>query len=293
MTTQPAMAPHDLIDKTFTWRGEDHFILMYHHVGSLQQLGVLAPFVVSPAAFRSQLDSIEARGLKVETLREVFRGRRTRDRSRSRSRVVITFDDCPRGLLEFAVPELERRGWKATFFAVAGKVGGYNDWEASTNAPRVPLMRWEDLRELAALGHEIGAHGFSHVSLRRCTPQQARFEMSRARETLEQGAGIPVRTFAYPFGEAPDGYRRLCGDTGYESSCSIFSMSARVLGDRFDIRRILVTERDTGLRMRMKLSHLYLRARGLVVDRRILLANGVRSRLDLPAGAESDRSMER
>jgi peptidoglycan/xylan/chitin deacetylase (PgdA/CDA1 family) len=284
------MSPHDPAEEDYRGVGpaDDHFVLMYHHVGSLQQLGALAPFVVSIAAFRSQLDLIEAQGFKVETLGELLSGVGTRDGSQSPSRVVITFDDCPQGLLEFAVPELERRGWKATFFAVAGKVGGYNDWDASPGAPRVPLMRWEDLRELAALGHEIGAHGFSHVSLRRCPRSQASVEMSRARETLEQGAGISVRRFAYPFGEAPDGYRRLCGETGYESACSIFSMSPHVLGDRFDIRRILVTERDAGLRMRVKLSHLYLRARGLVVDRRVLQANGIRPRLDVLADVASD-----
>jgi len=268
--------------------GDDHYILMYHHVGSLQELGGLAPFVVSPATFRSQLDTIEARGFKVTTLRELFVGLRKTDGPRSQPRVVVTFDDCPRALLEFAVPELDRRGWKATFFAVGGKVGGYNDWDTSSHAPRVPLMNWADLRELRAQGHDIGAHGFSHVSLRRCPRSQALGELTRARDTLEQGTGMPVRAFAYPFGEAPDGYRSLCTEAGYESSCSIFSTSARVLGDRFDIRRILVSERDVGVRLRLKLSRVYLRLRGLVVDRRVLRANGIRPRLDVPAGADDE-----
>jgi len=266
--------------------GDDHFILMYHHVGFMRQPGDLAPFVVSEAAFRSQMDSIEACGYEVEPLTALLNGAEKRDGRQRQSRVVITFDDCPQGLLEFAIPELERRGWKATFFAVAGKVGGTNDWDASPGAPRVPLMRWQDLRELAAHGHEIGAHGFTHVSLRRCARSQVPVEMSRAKETLEQGTGAPVRAFAYPFGEAPDGYRRLCSETGFESSCSIFSVPTRVLGDRFDIRRILVTERDTGLRMRVKLSHVYLRARGLVVDRMVLRANRIRPRPELPPGDE-------
>lgn len=276
------MSPREAAKEDDRGPEADHFILMYHHVGSLQLLGGLTPFVVSPAVFRTQLDAIGALGLKVRTLGDLITGQGARQDNRSRPSVVITFDDCPQGLLDFAVPELERRGWKATFFAVGGKVGGYNDWDRSLAAPRVPLMSWESLRELAALGHEIGAHGFSHISLRRCSRSEAGVEMSRARETLEQGAGIAVRRFAYPFGEAPDGYRRLCRETGYESSCSIFSMSTRVLGDRFDIRRILVTERDSGLRMRVKLSRVYLRARGLAVDRRVLRANGIRPRLDIP-----------
>lgn len=242
----------------------NHFVLMYHHVGPLERLGGLRPFVVSPRAFRAQMDTIEARGLKVATLRKVLPN--TRDVDDGRDRIVITFDDCPRELLDFAVPELERRGWKATFFAVAGKVGEYNDWDVVGGAPRVPLMAWEDLRQLSQLGHEIGAHGFSHASLRKCTYGAAMHELNASRSTLEQGIGVAVASMAYPFGEAPDGYPVLCADAGYEGACSIFSMSRTVMADRYAIRRILVTERDQGFRMRAKLSLPYLMLRSRVVD---------------------------
>ncbi len=264
----------------------DHFILMYHHVDSMENPGTLSPYVVSPAAFRAQLDSIENRGLKVERLGDLlaeatFGGWR-------RPSVVITFDDCSQALFEFAIPELERRGWNATFFAVAGKVGECNDWDVTGGAPRLPLMQWEHLRELTTLGHEIGAHGFSHLSLRHCSHSRAHAEMLEAREALEQGTGVRIRAFAYPFGDVPDGYPRLCRDADYQGACTIFSMSRRVLGDRFAIRRILVTERDTGLRMRAKLSHFYLRARALVVDRRVLQRSASRPRVDVLTAAEAE-----
>ena len=265
-----------------TERSTDHFVLMYHHVAPLTQLGGLAPFIVSPAAFTSQLDAIEGQGLEVVALHDILENG-AGPNGNGGPRVVITFDDCPKALLDFAVPELERRGWKATFFAVAGKVGGYNDWDVSAGLPQLPLMSWEDIRTLSALGHEVGAHGFSHVSLRRCRRSEARLELLRARETLEQGVGKSVRSLAYPYGDVPDGYRELCGEAGYASSCSIFSMSSRAALDRFDIRRILVSERDTGLRMRMKLSRIYLRLRGLAVDRTVLRKNGTQPRLAAPA----------
>jgi len=253
----------------------DHFILMYHHVGSISQLGGLAPFVVSPAAFRSQLDSIEARGLRVETLGELLRADPA---TRSGPSIVITFDDCPAGLFDFAVPELERHGWKATFFAVAGKVGTYNDWDLMPGVSRVPLMHWAQLGELTASGHEIGSHGFSHSSLRWQSRASSRSEISDSRAALEQGTGAPVRAFAYPFGEPPADYSSLCSEAGYEGACSIFSASRKVLGDRFAIRRILVTEADVGVRMRAKLSGFYLRARALIVDPRVLHRDARRAR---------------
>ncbi len=254
---------------SFVGRKSDHFILMYHHVAALKLLGGHGPFVVSPAAFQQQLDAIEARGLEVITMGDLLRA----PSHSLRTQVVITFDDCPRALFDFAVPELERRGWKATFFAVAGKVGGYNDWDTLAGAARVPLMDWSQLRQLASLGHEIGAHGVSHVSFRRSAPARVRGEMFSARDTLQCRIGVSVTALAYPFGETPDGYSSLCGDAGYEGACCIFSMSDSVLGDRFAIRRILVSERDIGWRMRVKLSRAYLRARALIVDRRALTAS--------------------
>jgi peptidoglycan/xylan/chitin deacetylase (PgdA/CDA1 family) len=250
---------------------QDHFILMYHHVGSLEKLGAFTPFVVTPSRFREQLDTIERRGLPITTVRDLVQAEKG---DRSEHRIALTFDDCPEHLLAFAVPELERRGWKASFFAVAGKVGGTNDWDKTPGMPRVPLMQWGHLRELAALGHEIGSHGFSHQSLRQCGTAEALLEMAKSKDALEQQLGNPVETLAYPFGDTPDGYPDLCRKTGYRAACSIFSESRSALADRFMIRRILVSERDGERRMRIKLSRPYLHARALLVDRRVLRQNG-------------------
>jgi peptidoglycan/xylan/chitin deacetylase (PgdA/CDA1 family) len=238
----------------------NHFILMYHHVGDASQLDALRPYVVTPRAFCAQMDIIEARQLKVVTLRELVADRG------SEPRIVLTFDDCPGNLLDVAVPELERRGWKATFFAVAGKVGKYNDWDRMSDAPRVSLMGWDDLRSLNRLGHEIGAHGMTHTDLRECDAQAVEEELRASRNTLENGLGSSVATMAYPFGHAPDGYRIACPAAGFAAACSIFSTARNAKTDPYLIRRILVTERDRGIRMRAKLSTPYLAARHRLVD---------------------------
>jgi len=266
----------DVVQKTVTrgvTRQRDAFILMYHHVGSVVRLAGLSPFVVSPDAFRMQLDAIQRCGRVVTTLTDLLR--ESDSENPLPPRIVITFDDCPAELADVAIPELERRGLRATFFVVAGKVGGYNDWDVKHGLPRVPLMNWRHLRELANLGHEIGSHGFTHRNLRSCLYSQAGAELSDAKATLQDRLGIPITTVAYPFGEAPDAYATLCREAGYVGGCSIFSMSRSVLGDRFMIRRILVSERDVAWRMRIKLSRAYLRARALLVDGRVLRASGI------------------
>lgn len=53
--------------------------------------------------------------------------------------------------------------------------------------------RWPAaVRRIAAEGHEIGCHGWSHDLLYRMTPERFRQETRRARATLEQVTGQPV-----------------------------------------------------------------------------------------------------
>jgi peptidoglycan/xylan/chitin deacetylase (PgdA/CDA1 family) len=243
------------------------FILMYHHVDAPDRFPALRPFVVSPEVFQDQLKSVAQGNHNVGTVSEVLDPSST-----AACNTAITFDDCPAKLLETALPELESRGWKATFYMPAKRIGGTNDWDTVRGVPSFRIMNAGELRGLVSQGHEIGAHGLTHRNLRQCTYAEALSEMRNARHDLEQVIGVRVKTFAYPYGEIPDYYTDLCHESGYESACSIFSICRTSTGDRFAIRRILVSERDTGLRLRVKLSKTYLRARPLLVDRRVLRA---------------------
>lgn len=244
----------------------DPFILMYHHVGdeSLSKLG--SPFALSTPTFNSQLKVIGELKAEVITVRDIFNSR-TVTEAKS---VVLTFDDCPLLLLQTAVPALMQREIKATFYAVSGRVGLRNDWDLGKSRSAAQLMDWSSLRELSDMGHEIGSHGVSHRSLRTMSRSNALNEMKLSRDEIEQRIGRRVTSFAYPFGDTPDDYETLCTEAGYESAVSIFSDSSRVLTDPFAMRRIIITERDTGLRFRGKLSRAYLSARPLLVDRRVL-----------------------
>jgi polysaccharide deacetylase family protein (PEP-CTERM system associated) len=51
------------------------------------------------------------------------------------------------------------------------------------------------VRRLAAQGHEIGCHGWSHDLLYTMTPQRFREETRRARDVIEQLAGRPVTAY--------------------------------------------------------------------------------------------------
>ncbi len=237
-----------------------HHVLMYHHVAPIAGRAALLPYLVTPETFRKQLDAIAVSGLPVLTMKQLVHDY---DNGQSPKRsVVLTFDDCSRELWDVAIPELEQRGLKASFYAVSSRFGGQNDWDDHRGAPRVELMIADELRTLAEMGHEVGSHGVHHQRLDQLAHADVVNELVQSKQVIEAVTGILVETLAYPFGAIPERHDQVCADAGYRAACSIFSRDRTVLQDRYAVRRILAHEGDTGLRFRFKLSRPYLWLRG-------------------------------
>lgn len=71
-------------------------------------------------------------------------------------------------------------------------------------ASRRPSLEPVDLRELVALGVEIGNHTATHTSGRALRGEDRRAEVVGAKEALEEMTGRPVRTFSVPYGDPAD-----------------------------------------------------------------------------------------
>jgi peptidoglycan-N-acetylglucosamine deacetylase len=99
--------------------------------------------------------------------------------------LALTFDDgpnpaCTPRLLDL----LAQYGVKGTFFLV----GNF--------AAQEPALT----KQIAAAGHLVGNHSWSHPNLSLSSPARIREELRRTKETLEQMIGRPVRFFRPPFG---------------------------------------------------------------------------------------------
>lgn len=68
---------------------------------------------------------------------------------------------------------------------------------------RQALKAWESttaqLQELAAAGWETGSHSVSHADLTQASDVE--FQIAHSRKALEALLGVPVVTFAYPYGQ--------------------------------------------------------------------------------------------
>ena len=108
----------------------------------------------------------------------------------------LTFDDSDVSHLDLAIPEMDKRKMKGTFFLIANKTDRKDDW-----------------RRALASGHEIGNHTLDHKHASELTPQDEEAQVSGAKNVLQKEFGVPVLTFAYPFVEISAGLKDWVGKT--------------------------------------------------------------------------------
>ncbi len=104
---------------------------------------------------------------------------------RSGRRLALTFDDGPDPDFTPRVLDLlGREGVRGTFFLVG---------ERAARAPGV-------VRAIAAAGHEIGNHTWSHTNLWTCGPRRTESEIRRSHQTLADLSGRAPALFRPPWG---------------------------------------------------------------------------------------------
>lgn len=113
--------------------------------------------------------------------------------------VTFSFDDAPASSLHHGAPVLEARGLKGTWYVSAGL------WGATAHLGRYTTR--EETAEIAARGHEVACHTFSHLDCTRVTPAAFAEDVDQNRAALAD-LGCETRTFAYPFGEVGFGAKR-------------------------------------------------------------------------------------
>lgn len=87
-------------------------------------------------------------------------------------------------------------------------------------------MSWDQLREMAASGMEIGSHSCSHAVLANESRQRIQAELRQSRQRIETEIGKPCRSLAYPVGGDTAISPMVIAeakDAGYQYACSYIS----------------------------------------------------------------------
>lgn len=134
------------------------------------------------------------RSLKGKLRRRVVRlqHRRRVRLALERPMVTFSFDDAPVTATEAGAALLEARGLRGTFYVSAGLAG--------REGPMGRYAGADDARRLAAAGHEIACHTFSHLDCGKAGAAQIAMDVARNGEALAAW-GINPMNFAYPYGD--------------------------------------------------------------------------------------------
>lgn len=217
-------------------------ILMYHSVAELAHPAD-DPFhvTVTPDRFESQLAWLARRGLRGVSVRELLAA------GDQQGLIGLTFDDGYADFPSHALPVLLSRGFTATVYLVAGRLGGSNDWESA--GPVKPLMDRSAALKCAEAGMEIGSHGLAHVHLTRLDAAAAEREVAESRRLLGDLIGSPIAGYCYAYGDHGAREVDLVRAAGYEYACAVEPSHLR---GRYALPRTYVGQADGGLRLTAK-----------------------------------------
>jgi peptidoglycan/xylan/chitin deacetylase (PgdA/CDA1 family) len=163
-------------------------ILLYHHV---QTTSYFSRYRVPPERFEQQMKLLrdwEYTTITTDMLVEAIQsGADLPPRP-----ILITFDDGDVDVYENAFPIMEKYGFKGIFYLVSNYIG------------QPDYITVEQLKEMTGAGWEIGSHSLNHIDLT-LSPERQRAEVVESKQNLEKMLGVPVKSFAYPFGRASSG----------------------------------------------------------------------------------------
>ena len=190
-------------------------ILMYHSIDDSSSAAC-----VRPKRFEEQLAYLKRVGYEAVDLDTVYRYM-TEGASISLKPIVITFDDGYQDNLDNAYPVLKKYGMCATIFLATDYLGATNRWNEAEGVTQRPLMAWEDIRQaLKSPLLSFQPHTCSHPKLTHIPLAQARQEILRSKQAIEDQIGTSCHHFAYPYGDFNGPVMELAKEVGYRTACS-------------------------------------------------------------------------
>lgn len=168
-------------------------VLTYHRI----QKSIRDPFAVSPSDFERHMSRLRMENRVADHAQLLGYARGAAEREDNAC--LITIDDGMASTYFEALPILLEYRIPAVIYVSSALIG--------RDVPGLPerYMNWNELRQIADTGLiTIGSHAHTHRSLGSMSPMEAKDEIVRSRAVLEDGLGISVQTFAYPFGTRGD-----------------------------------------------------------------------------------------
>jgi len=172
---------------------------------------------LTPKDFEAQMQALKDAGITVISMADFLAWRRGEKEIPEKS-AVISIDDGYISGYSVAWPILKKFDYPFTMYI-------YTNYVSSGGKS----VTWDQLREMADAGVDIGSHSVSHASMtKKGSKTDAEYEewllneLAGSKAILERELGIPMRTFAYPFGIHNERVQQLGLQSGYEALFTVY-----------------------------------------------------------------------
>lgn len=136
--------------------------------------------------------------------------------------ISYTFDDGYKEHYTLVLPQLEKHGFKATFWVNGHSI---NKDESTTND--TTKMSWQNLKEMSDKGHEVSNHGWSHKKMTAISIEEARIEIEKNDSVIFEHTGVLPQTFCYPYNARNGEITRLASKGRVATRTKQFGIGSR------------------------------------------------------------------
>lgn len=170
-------------------------VLAYHSIDNSQSI-----LSVKPSIFRKQMEFLKQSDFQIISTHEILK-----NNDSSTQKIILTFDDGFENFYTEAFPILYELKIPATLFIVPNYVNKNNNWPTQPSwVNSQKLMTWNQIKEVANCGIEIGSHTLNHPFLSSLNQKELLEEITISKKKLEEYLGQSVESFAYPYGDYND-----------------------------------------------------------------------------------------
>ena len=106
--------------------------------------------------------------------------------------VSLTFDDSMKEHYTIVAPELEKRGFRGTFWMCGG-------WMPAEPQYDTTHFTWAEAKDMSDKGHEMSNHSWSHPNMTTLSEDELKEQIRKNDEAILANLGKPSTTFCFPY----------------------------------------------------------------------------------------------
>ncbi len=206
-------------------------VLMYHYISipPPDADAIRLDLSVTPQAFDEQMAFLVSNGYHTVRVADVVEHLRS-GAPLPEKPIVLTFDDGYADNYKAAFPILKKYGMTATFYVIA----------QFTENQRPGYATWDQLREMANAGMEIGSHSMDHSDLHGRSIAFLTNQIAGSKQAIESRLGVTVKTFSYPSGKYDANTIAVVRANGYLGAVTEIQGLQQTTNDIFELRRVRI-----------------------------------------------------